>query len=98
MHSRPLTDFLGPDPEYYHLLFEIHRLASLEAFLSLLTGTEVKLEARQTGGPSASANDLSEVHRKKIERFYQQDYDIWGQFITGPGAGVVKRRTKVPKR
>lgn len=56
----------------------------IETFFSALTGKTVKLPRKQTGGPPASRDELSEAHFRKLETVYRRDYDVFGAFFKNP--------------
>lgn len=77
-HTDPLTDFLGKSQTYYNLIFDISEYRQIEIFFSTLTGEQKKLPRKQTGGPPADRNELPNDLVRKLERTYEDDYQVFG--------------------
>lgn len=88
VHTDPLVDFLGMDAAYYHLLFDIRGLPSLARFLGIMTGREVTLRRLQTGGPKVTRADLTHEQVRRLEAFYVEDYNMFGDALARSAAGA----------
>lgn len=80
-HSRPLVEFLGRDPSWYHGVYPLHALEDLRAHVRRVVGHAPALGHRQTGGPKLKADDLGASARRFVEDYYAEDYEIWGQWL-----------------
>ncbi len=81
-HTRPAVDFLGREPAYYHMLSNMHSLQTFTSAFNRAFGKDVPLRNLQKGGPKLSSADLSDRHRAIVERFYEEDYDVYGSFLS----------------
>lgn len=84
IHTDSLTEFLGEDSRYYNLIFNMADSAQIETFFSALTGKNIKLPRKQTGGPPANRDELSGALVRKLEDIYRRDYDVFGAFLENP--------------
>lgn len=91
-HSDKMTDYLGKDPTFFDLIFDIGSLDLLEKFLEIVSGQETHLPHEQTGGPKKSKSDLPENLLKKLKTFYEEDYDLFGEAFGNRTSGVSKRK------
>lgn len=82
-HTRPMVDFLGDDPGFFHRIYAIDDVDRFAADMNALMGTEVKMTRMQTGGPRVTTADLSKPQRQKIRRFYKQDFRVFREFWRG---------------
>ncbi len=80
-HSRPLAYFLGGDPSYFHRIYDISELKQLADDFRQLTGGAPELRHLQTGGPKIPASKLNEKQRNKIQNFFAQDYELYGDYF-----------------
>lgn len=80
-HTNSLVDFLGYNSEYYDIIFDISDSKNIEQFFSQLTGEIAKLPRKQTGGPSARKEELSQDLLRYLRDFYHKDYEVFGKFL-----------------
>jgi hypothetical protein len=92
LHALPLVEFLGPSPQFFHLLFDISQLPQLVQFLQATTGREITLPHRQADGPKARRDDLTPAQIRKLEAHYATDYESFGDAMRSIGGGVRKSR------
>ncbi|REC57810.1 hypothetical protein DRV84_06465 [Rhodosalinus sediminis] len=77
-HTRPMVDFLGPDPGWFS---ELYTLAELDRFLADMrarTGQPLTLPHVQTGGPKLDAGALTAAQLRKLRDVYAADYKAFG--------------------
>lgn len=78
-HSRPLSDFLGKNPDYFTRIYPLREIGSFVEEVSKIVGRPLEAERLQTRGPKFSPEtDLTEEERAKIRRIYAEDYEIFG--------------------
>ena len=80
-HSRPIVDFLGRDPGWYHGIYPLRALAGFRAHVEHVVGVAPALRHLQADGPKFSSEDLSTLMRRRIEACYAEDYEIWGRWF-----------------
>ncbi|MEK8016659.1 MAG: glycosyltransferase, partial [Candidatus Parabeggiatoa sp.] len=83
-HSAPIVDFAGYNPDFYDLILNISELDKLLSVVSDRMGKNVnKIPHEQTGGSKIDIGEISEKAKEKIQKFYAQDYDIYGKYFGG---------------
>ncbi|MGY6535450.1 MAG: sulfotransferase family 2 domain-containing protein [Pararhodobacter sp.] len=80
-HALPMVDYLGRDPGWYTQLYRIEDTKRLAADMQKITGREVGLQRLQKGGPKIAVETLSAGSLARVQRFYAEDYDVYGAFI-----------------
>ena len=80
-HCRPMVDILGPEPGYFHAIYDIGQIDAFLADASQVVGRELKAGRFQTGGPKFSPDILTAAQKAKLEKFYKRDYEVFGRFF-----------------
>jgi hypothetical protein len=73
-HTDPQTYYLGPDPSYFHKLYDIKQLGQLLEDLRSKTGQDVELPRFQVSASHAPASDLTRHSLRALRQFYSGDY------------------------
>lgn len=77
-HFRPQVDYIGHDPLYYTNIFWVHEMQKVSDFLSDISGIEVPVLHKQTGGRDKKPAPTEE-QIKFIKDFYKKDYEFLGK-------------------
>ena len=80
-HFRPMSDFIGSDPSYFHAIYDIRQMDDFVADVAQVVGQELEVERTQTGGPKIDPGDLSPKQLEKIQSLYASDYKAYSQFF-----------------
>ncbi|MDA7429585.1 sulfotransferase family 2 domain-containing protein [Primorskyibacter aestuariivivens] len=80
-HIRPMVDFLGSDPGYFHHFYRLDAMPRFMEKINTHMGTNFKLARMQTGGPKLLPNVLSEERIARLHAFYHQDFDAFGEYF-----------------
>ncbi len=76
-HTLPQVYFLGSDKNFYDRTFKVNELNNLRVELEVRVGKSLILPHSQSGGPKISEGDISAQARKKLLKFYEEDYDSY---------------------
>lgn len=80
-HCRPMVDRLGTDTGYFHAIYDISQMDAFLDDVSNVVGQKVEAGRFQTGGPKFKRDDLTAKQIAKLERFYKQDYQVFGSYF-----------------
>ncbi|NQX93880.1 MAG: sulfotransferase family 2 domain-containing protein [Erythrobacter sp.] len=80
-HCRPMVDFVGSDPGYFHAVYGIQQMDEFIEDVSNTVGKQVEVGRLQTGGPKISPDVLTAKQREKIENYYAADYKAYAQYF-----------------
>ncbi|MEL7197128.1 MAG: sulfotransferase family 2 domain-containing protein [Pseudomonadota bacterium] len=80
-HCKPMVEFLGSDPSYFHAIYDIRQMDDFVSDVSKTVGSEVKAGRHQAGGPKFSRNDLNTKQVAKLEAFYSEDYKAFSRYF-----------------
>jgi len=78
-HVKPLSHFLGRDPDYFDRIFALGELDELHAELAKRFGRDIPGFRRvQATRSKLGASELSPGGREKLEALYEEDYRLFG--------------------
>ena len=80
-HTRPMVEFLGTDPRYFHRLFRMSEMNEFEMEIKKRTGVHIEVQHAQAHGTKIPKEELSNLEIEKIKKLYKQDYNIFGQYF-----------------
>lgn len=80
-HTRPMVDFLGPDPSYFSRLYTLRQMDAFAADISERTGRDLVIGRHQTGGPKLARQDLTKARLDKVKSLYEKDYASYGSYF-----------------
>jgi hypothetical protein len=80
-HCRPMVDWIGSDPGYFHAVYDISRIDAFLEDVSNTIGHKVEAGRFQTGGPKIAPSELTARQRAKLVRYYRKDYEAFGSFF-----------------
>lgn len=80
-HARPMVDFLGTDPDYFTRVYRFEELCDFAEDVRRLTGTQVELGRKQTGGPKIDPDTLSAKQVAFLKEYYAADYAAFGAYL-----------------
>jgi hypothetical protein len=82
-HCAPMVTYIGKDPSWYSYITNLQNIGSLVAKIQEIVGNDMSLDLpwEQTDGPKLTRKELTPAELRKIERFYAEDYDIYGHFF-----------------
>ena len=80
-HARPMVDFLGTDPDYFTRVYRFEELGDFAEDVRRLTGTQVELGRKQTGGPKIDPDTLSAKQVAFLKEYYAADYAAFGAYL-----------------
>lgn len=81
-HSRPLSYFLGNDPDYYDRLFGLNQMEELRSYVSERIGASVPelTNPNRTSTP-VSREEISDRDRLRVEDMFSEDIEIFGKHM-----------------
>ena len=78
-HTRPMTNFLGRNPQWFSVLYDISRVDEFLGKISTLTGCRLAASVQNSSGKHRGTSDiLSSSERLILEHLYAEDYEIYG--------------------
>ncbi len=80
-HSQPLRFFLGGTPEYFGRLYTPADLGQLREDVAARTERHAELPWVKTEGPKLRRDDLSAAEVAKIEKLFEDDYEVFGKYF-----------------
>lgn len=80
-HTDPLVKFVGDDKNYFEKVFTVNELDDFEKWMSKRLAKQVVLPHLQSGGPKILADDIDRKLIRKIQEFYEADYESYGVFF-----------------
>lgn len=80
-HTDSLVHYLGRSPEFYDQIYNMKDITIFVSDLCSNYNKNIKLSFAQKTNKKMSANELHSKLVKKIQQFYQEDYDVYGDFI-----------------
>jgi hypothetical protein len=81
-HFAPMTEFVGRDPSIFHRIFTLNQLDQIPNYL----GVRLNIPRTQEGGPKLTRSHLSDEALGHLQRYYADDYQIWGASLNSPKA------------
>ncbi|WOI35321.1 sulfotransferase family 2 domain-containing protein (plasmid) [Tritonibacter scottomollicae] len=81
LHTEPLKVFLGSDPSFYDQIFNIRKIDQFDKVVSDWIGDSFSTPHLQTGGEKIGVSELSVSELKKIRKFYEDDYELFGEYF-----------------
>lgn len=83
-HTRPQSDFLGPDLGRLDAVYPIERLGDLHQELARRTGLTAPFPREQTGGRKYDVTDLSDRAYARLLEITKPEYDYLGGLYAPP--------------
>jgi hypothetical protein len=77
-----MTEFVGRDPSIFHRIFTLNQLDQIPNYL----GVRLNIPRTQEGGPKLTRSHLSDEALGHLQRYYADDYQIWGASLNSPKA------------
>lgn len=79
-HVSPMTTFLGRDPSYFERIFDIGETDQFFQLIGSITGRHIRTSHHNVSSKGAGAEPTA-AEERRLRRFYEEDYDIYGRFI-----------------
>jgi hypothetical protein len=73
-HTRPMTDFIGPSPNYYERVFDIRETEALAGLVRKATGSRALLGRHNAETPRLDVSQIDKMRRRRLETYYLSDY------------------------
>ena len=80
-HTRPMVDFLGRDTGYFAALYPLARMRDFVAEINRRLETGLKVQKLHTEGPKIDPSSLSGPQIAALQRFYAEDYSVFGGLL-----------------
>ena len=80
-HVIPQIRYIGKDPGYYNAIYSIRQMSEVAEMLSEQLGETIVIPRSNASISRFSVDDLSEEAKAIAQKFYREDYAIYGDYF-----------------